>query len=135
MRALLVPARHPLWGALECRHRHDQALQVQRPTFLSPLYHSHSVRICPCRLLVDEASEHGCEADMDFLAYSICDLCGFDCSEVLRRARSRLADSSLRHQAEFQHQASDRLITGQKGYWKTRWVGLLKGLDALQGGS
>src|SRR5271154_1410534 len=97
MRALLVPARHPLWGALECRLRHDQALQVQRPTFLSPLYHSHSVCICPYRLLVDEASEHGCEGDMDFLAYSICDLCGLDCSEVLRRARSRLADPSLRY--------------------------------------
>ena len=135
MRALLVPARHPLWSALECRHRHDQALQVQRTAFLSPLYHSHSVRICPYRLLVDEASEHGWEADMDFLAYSICDLCGLDCSEVLRRARSCLADPSLRHQAEFQHQASDRLITGQKGHWKTRWVGLLKELDALPGGS
>src|ERR1700677_3960453 len=114
MRALLVPARHPLWRALEFRHRHAQALQVQRPTFLSPLYHSHSVRVCPCRLLVDEASEHGCEADMDFLAYSICDLCGLGCSEVLRRARSRLADPSLRHQAEFQHQVSDSLITWQR---------------------
>src|ERR1700761_5039936 len=100
MRAFPVPARHPLWSAFECGHRLDQALQVQRSTFLSPLYHSHSVRICPFRLLVDEASEHGYEADMDFLAYSICDLCGFDCSEVLRRARSRLADRSLRHQAE-----------------------------------
>ena len=84
---------------------------------------------------MDEASEHGCEADMDFLAYSICDLCGLDCSEVLRRARSRLADPSLRHQAELQHQASDRLITGQRGHWKTRWVGRLKELDALPGGS
>src|ERR1700728_1784813 len=135
MRALLVPARHPLWGSLECRQRHDQALQVQRPTFLSPLYHSHFVRICPCRLLVDEASEHGDEADMDFLACSICDPCGMDCSEVLRRARSRLADPSLRHQAQFQHQASDRLITAQRGDWKKRWVGLLKELDALRGGS
>src|ERR1700744_2280048 len=97
MCALLVPARHPLRGALECRHRHYQALRVQRPTFLSPLYHSHSVRICPYRLLGDEASEYGCEADMDFLAYSICNLCGLDCSEVLRRARPRLADSSVRH--------------------------------------
>src|ERR1700748_1705503 len=96
MRALLVPARHPLWGALECRHRLYQALPVQRPTFLSPLYHSHSVRIFPYRLLVDEASEHGCEADMDFLAYSICDLCGLDRSEVLRRARSAVADPVLR---------------------------------------
>src|ERR1700752_3407828 len=110
MRAPLVPSRHPLWGALECRHRHDQALQVQRPTFLSPLYHSHSVRICPCRLLVDEASEHGCEADMDFLAYPIWYLCGLDCAEVLRRARSRLADPSLRNQAEFQHQASEKRL-------------------------
>src|SRR6201987_6471766 len=101
MRALLVPARHPLWGALECRHRHDQALQVQRPTFLSPLYHSHSVRICPCRLLVDEASELGCEADMDFLAYSICDLCGFDCPEVLLRGRSCPAGPSLRDPERF----------------------------------
>src|ERR1700722_17894130 len=104
MRALLVLVRHTLWGALECRHRHDQALQVQRPTFLSPLCHSHSVRICPCRLLVDEASEHGCEADMDFLAYSVCDFCGLYCSEALRRARSRLAGPSLRHQEESQHQ-------------------------------
>ena len=135
MRALLVPARHPLWGALERRHRHDQALQVQRSTFLSPLYHSHSVRICPCRLLVDEASERGSEGDMDFPAYSICDLCGLDCSEVFRRACSRLADPSLWHQAEFQHQASDRLITEQKGDWETRWVGLLKELGALPGGS
>src|ERR1700679_2888928 len=135
MRALLVPARHPLWRALEFRHRHDQALQVQRPTFLSPLYHSHSVRICPYRLLVGEAAQHGREANMDFLAYSICDLCGLDCSEVLRRTRSRLADPSLRHQAEFQHQASDRLIAGQRGHWKTRWVGLLKELDALPSGS
>jgi multidrug resistance efflux pump len=47
---------------------------------------------------------------MDFLGYSICDLCGLDRSEVLRRARSRLADPSLRHQAEFQHQASDRFV-------------------------
>src|SRR3984885_4340598 len=135
MRALLVPARHPWWGALECRHRHDQALQVQRPTFLSPLYHSHSVRICSGRLLVDEASEHGCEADMDFLAYSICDLRGLDCSEVLRRARSRLADPSLRHQAKSKHQAGDRLISGRRGHWKTGWVGLLKELDALPGAS
>src|SRR5271156_8247 len=115
MRALLVPVRHPLWGALECRHRHDQALQVKRSAFLSPLYHAHSVRVCARRLLVDQASEHGCEADMDFLAYSICDLCGLDCSEVLRRARSRLAYPSIRHQAEFQHQANNRLIAGQRG--------------------
>src|ERR1700744_5566599 len=128
MRAFPVPARHPLWSAFECGHRHDQALQVQRPNFLSPLYHSHSVRICPYRLLGDEASEYGCEADMDFLAYSICNLCGLDCSEVLRRARSCLADPSLRHQAEFQYQASDHLVAGQKGHWKTRWIGLLKEL-------
>src|SRR5271163_1017824 len=110
MRALLVPVRHPLWGALECRNRHDQALQVKRSAFLSPLYHAHSVRVCARRLLVDKASEHGCEADMDFLANSLCDLCGLDCSEVLRRARSRLADPALRYEAEFQRQASDRLI-------------------------
>src|ERR1700733_1102617 len=133
MRALLVPARHPLWSALECRHRHDTALQVQRPAFLSPLYHSHSVRICSYRLLVGKASEHRCEADMDFPAYSICDLCGLDCSEVLRRARSRLAEPSLRSQAEFQHQASDRLITGRRVHWKTRWVGLLKKKENFPG--
>src|ERR1700722_11509755 len=95
MRAGPVPAGHPLRGTLECRHRHDQAVQVQRPTFLSPVYHAHSVRICACRLLGDEAAEHGCEADMELPGYSIGDLCGMDCSEVLRRAGSRLAESSL----------------------------------------
>src|ERR1700744_6302237 len=100
MRALLVPAHHPLWRALKCRHRLDQALQVQWPAFLSPLYHSHSVRLCPCRLLVDETSEHGRKADLDFSADSNCDLCGLEWSQVLRRALSRLADPSLRYKTE-----------------------------------
>src|SRR6202012_1788870 len=95
MCALLVPARHPLRGTLECRHRHDQAVQVQRPTFLSPVYHAYSVRICACRLLGDKAAEHGCEADMDFRGDSIGDVCGMDRVEVLRRASSRLAESSF----------------------------------------
>jgi len=76
---------HPLWGALECRRWHDQALQVSgRLSY--PLYiNSHSFRICPCRLLVTRHPS----VDVKLIWISClfhCDLCGLDCSEVLRRA-------------------------------------------------